>query len=103
MKSKLFAGFILLFSIMVILGLYQGHDYGGTDGVVNGIANEYAEAVGAGERDPYINTDQGDLLLFLFALAGTGVGFYLGYQWRNIMDKKEPKHESSTQCKFEKV
>ena len=88
--------FLVFFILMVVSGLYLGHDYGGTDAVVNDIANEYAVAVGAGERDPYINTDQGDLLLFLFALAGTVVGFYLGYQWRNIMDKKEPEHESST-------
>ena len=34
-------------------------------------------------RKPYINTDQGDLLLFLFLLAGTGGGFIAGYAFRS--------------------
>lgn len=60
----------------------------GADEHVGGIANYYAEKVGAGERDPYINTDKGDLLLFMFALGGAFAGFWLGYNWRDLFGKK---------------
>ena len=35
-------------------------------------------------RKPFINTDQGDLLLFLFLLAGAGGGFIAGYAFRSL-------------------
>jgi ABC-type cobalt transport system substrate-binding protein len=35
-------------------------------------------------RKPFINTDQGDLLLFLFLLAGAGGGFVAGYAFRSL-------------------
>jgi cobalt/nickel transport system permease protein len=35
-------------------------------------------------RKPYINTDQGDLLLFMFLLAGASGGFVAGYAFRAL-------------------
>lgn len=38
---------------------------------------------------PFINTDQGDLLLFLFLLAGVVGGFLLGFYWRKLFVEKD--------------
>lgn len=38
---------------------------------------------------PFINTDQGDLLLFVFLIAGSIGGFIAGYYWRELFTKKE--------------
>jgi len=53
-------------------------------GVDETVVGKYAKELGREARDPYINTDQGDLLLFLFALAGTAGGFVMGYYWHKL-------------------
>ena len=40
-------------------------------------------------REPYINTDQGDLLLFLFLLAGAVGGFIIGYTFRGLFPPRK--------------
>jgi len=59
-------------------------------GVDEAVVEKYARELGREARDPYINTDQGDLLLFLFALAGGIGGFVMGYYWHKVFvaDKK---------------
>lgn len=63
----------------------------GADVKVNAIADKYAKEVGTGVRAPYINTDKGDLLLFMFAIGGAAAGFYLGYTYRDIFGKDKAK------------
>ena len=60
-------------------------------GVDETVVEKYAKELGREARDPYINTDQGDLLLFLFALAGAAGGFVAGYHWHKLFvaGKKE--------------
>lgn len=53
-------------------------------GVDETVVEKYAGELGYAAREPYINTDQGDLLLFLFALAGTVGGFIMGYNWHKV-------------------
>jgi len=53
-------------------------------GVDETVVGKYAKELGREARDPFINTDQGDLLLFLFALAGTAGGFVMGYYWHKV-------------------
>ena len=53
-------------------------------GVDETVVDKYAGELGREAREPYINTDQGDLLLFLFALAGTIGGFIMGYNWHKV-------------------
>lgn len=53
-------------------------------GVDETVVEKYAEELGRSARDPFINTDQGDLLLFLFALAGAVGGFIMGYYWHKV-------------------
>lgn len=53
-------------------------------GVDEAVVEKFAEQLGREAREPYINTDQGDLLLFLFALAGAAGGFVMGYCWHKV-------------------
>ncbi|RJR20726.1 MAG: cobalt ABC transporter permease [Nitrospiraceae bacterium] len=57
-------------------------------GVDESVVEKYAEEHGRAARDPVINTDQGDLLLFVFLLAGTVGGFAAGYYWRTLTEQR---------------
>lgn len=58
-------------------------------GVDESVIEKYAKEHGREAREPLINTDQGDLLLFVFLLAGTVGGFAAGYYWRTLLDQKK--------------
>lgn len=62
-------------------------------GVDESVVEKYAEEHGRAASDPLINTDQGDLLLFLFLLAGTVGGFIAGYNWRRLGERKSEKED----------
>lgn len=51
-------------------------------GVDETVIEKFAEKAGRPARTPFINTDQGDLLLFVFLLAGAVGGFAAGYWFR---------------------
>ena len=59
--------------------------WGGVDVTV---IEKYAVDAGREPREPFINTDQGDLLLFVFALGGAVGGFAAGYYWRRLVMEK---------------
>ena len=59
--------------------------WGGVD--VN-VIEKYAVDAGREPSEPFINTDQGDLLLFVFALGGAVGGFAAGYYWRRLISEK---------------
>ena len=60
-------------------------------GVDETIVEKYAKEQGREAREPLINTDQGDLLLFVFLVAGAVGGFIAGYYWRVLVtEKKRP-------------
>ncbi|MFC1906984.1 cobalt transporter [Chloroflexota bacterium] len=52
------------------------------------VIEKYAIDAGKEAREPFINTDQGDLLLFVFALGGAVGGFVAGYYWRKLIAEK---------------
>ncbi len=58
-------------------------------GVDESVVEKYAEEHGRAAREPFINTDQGDLLLFMFLLAGTVGGFAAGYYWRQLTERTQ--------------
>jgi cobalt/nickel transport system permease protein len=60
-------------------------------GVDESVIEKYAKEHGREPKQPLINTDQGDLLLFVFFLAGAAGGFVAGYYWRTLMVGKAPK------------
>ncbi len=53
-------------------------------GIDVSIVGKYAEKYGHPPRDPYINTDQGDLLLFVFTFFGLVGGIIIGYNFRKL-------------------
>ena len=57
-------------------------------GVDESVVEKYAEEHGRKAVEPLINTDQGDLLLFVFLLGGAVGGFVGGYYWRELMERK---------------
>ncbi len=54
-------------------------------GVDESVVKKVAQEQGRKAWKPIINTDQGDLLLFVFLLAGAVGGFIAGYYWRILM------------------
>lgn len=57
------------------------------EGVDKVVVEKMAAEAGHPAREPYVNTDQGDLLLFLFLLAGAMGGFVLGYTFHALFSK----------------
>lgn len=60
-------------------------------GVDEAVVERIARDHGREKKDPFINTDQGDLLLFVFLTAGAVGGFAAGYFWRIILVERSPK------------
>ncbi|MCI4626968.1 MAG: hypothetical protein L3V56_13565 [Candidatus Magnetoovum sp. WYHC-5] len=56
-------------------------------GVDESVVEKVAMEHGRQAREPFINTDQGDLLLFVFLLAGAIGGFVAGYSWRKLIEE----------------
>ena len=100
------------------LSLIQAHDLYATeaDNTINGIEDKetiesetgkwtgidvsivgkYAEKYGHPPKDPYINTDQGDLLLFIFTFFGLIGGIIIGYNFRKLFIEGKGKSNSGT-------
>lgn len=84
-----FAVFLLItihFSLFTCV--YASEKWGGVD---ESVIERFAKEFGIEPKEPFINTDQGDLLLFMFLLAGAAGGFAAGYYWRALIDHKENK------------
>ena len=61
------------------------------EGVDKTVVEKVAAEAGHPPREPYVNTDQGDLLLFLFLVAGAIGGFIAGYTFRTLFSpRKKP-------------
>jgi hypothetical protein len=60
-------------------------------GVDDAVINKYASEQGREPKAPLFNTDQGDLLLFVFLLAGAVGGFAAGYYWKTLLSGSNPK------------
>lgn len=57
-------------------------------GIDVSVVGKYAAKYGHPPRAPYINTDQGDLLLFVFTLSGVVGGFVIGFNVRRLFYEK---------------
>ena len=88
--TLIFICLVLLITLnsFLITGAASAAKWGGVD---ESVVEKYAEEHGRAARDPLINTDQGDLLLFVFLLAGAVGGFIAGYNWRRLMEKSVEK------------
>ena len=58
-------------------------------GVDEAVVEKIAKEHGREARPPLINTDQGDMLLFVFLVAGVVAGFAGGYYWRMLVSEKK--------------
>jgi len=58
-------------------------------GVDKNVVEKISMEHGRAAWTPFINTDQGDLLLFVFLLAGVMGGFVLGYNWRKLFVERD--------------
>ena len=65
-------------------------------GVDETVIEKFAEKAGRPAREPFINTDQGDLLLFVFLLAGAVGGFAAGYWFRLLFPPRRKNEDGST-------
>jgi len=52
-------------------------------GIDEAVIEKYATDKGREAAEPLFNVE-GDMLLFLFALAGAAGGFLMGYQWHKV-------------------
>lgn len=66
----------------------QPGDEGAWTGIDVSVVGKYAAKYGHPPRAPYINTDQGDLLLFVFTFAGVVGGFIIGFNARRLFYEK---------------
>ncbi len=57
-------------------------------GVDEAVVEKIAKEHGREARTPLIDTDRGDLLLFVFLGAGVVGGFIAGYCWRKLNEDK---------------
>lgn len=60
-------------------------------GVDETVVEKYALEHGRRAMAPLINTDQGDLLLFVFLISGAIGGFLAGYCFRMLVAEKPAK------------
>lgn len=77
---------LLVFSSL--LAPHSSRAAGKWPGVDESVVEKIAKEHGHEARAPFINTDQGDLLLFVFLVAGAVGGFAAGYSWRMLVSEK---------------
>ena len=53
-------------------------------------------ALDAFSSEPFINPDLGDLVLFVFIVAGTVTGFTAGYYWRKFTIEKAERRRAAS-------
>jgi cobalt/nickel transport system permease protein len=92
LKVESFSMMLILLTAFCILPpeIPAGEKWPGVD---ESVVERYAGEHGREAREPLINTDQGDLLLFVFLLAGVVGGFIGGYYWRTLTEKRTTKVE----------
>jgi hypothetical protein len=93
MKTKMLVRAALLGMIMIAAAqpCTAAADWDGVDVTV---VEKYAREAGRPPQEPFINTDRGDLLLFVFLTAGAVGGFAGGYFFRELFPprrKREPE------------
>ncbi len=85
---------ILSFTILFLVPCALRQAAHGADkwpGVDEAVVEKISREHGREAKEPLINTDQGDLLLFAFLLAGAAGGFAAGYYWRVLIDGKKKR------------
>ena len=79
---------VVVFVASVFVCTMTPHSCAEWPGVDEAVVKKFAEEAGRSPRDPYINTAQGDMLLFFFLVAGAVGGFIIGYSSRGLFSPK---------------
>ena len=93
LKSQIFAiiALVLIGCFFAVAAFAEEKKESKWQGVDESVIEKVAKEHGREAREPFINTDQGDLLLFVFLLAGTIGGFTAGYYWKELIGNKRQK------------
>jgi cobalt/nickel transport protein len=87
--SKYLATAIVIgFLIMAVAGsiiFARAHEEGPWIDTTDLVSEQSAMTVGRQALGPLINTDQGNMLVFFFTLAGILAGLVIGYYWSKLM------------------
>jgi hypothetical protein len=79
---------LIVFSITLLSVKAEEGKWAGVDETV---VEKFAAKAGRVAKEPFIRKDQGDLLLFVFLIAGVAGGFAAGYYFRVLFHEKERK------------
>jgi cobalt/nickel transport system permease protein len=82
---------IFLFGFAMHASVLRGEEK--WPGVDKAVVEKFATEHGREAKRNLINTDQGDLLLFVFLIAGAAGGFAGGYYWRILVERKPKSRE----------
>jgi hypothetical protein len=93
----------LLYPLLFLLLLAGGyfllrHSKAQWAGVDETVVEKYARAAGRPPHRPLIDTDQGDLLLFCFLVAGVLGGFVMGYYARDLFPPQDRKTQDAAEA-----
>ena len=97
----IFSAIFLLFTIYCSLFTDTVTASDKWQGVDESVVEKVAKEHGREAKEPLINTDQGDLLLFVFLIAGAVGGFAAGYYWKELIVKGQ-QHDSSEKQKIDR-
>jgi len=77
--------------ILALLFFVPAFAFSAWEGVDEKVVEKIADEHGRSPSGPLVNTDKGDLLLFVFLLAGVLGGFIAGYSYRVLTSKGKEK------------
>lgn len=83
----------IAFIVLCLFFLAPAVAFASWPGVDESVVEKIAGEHGRHAREPLINTDKGDMLLFVFLLAGAVGGFAAGYYWRVLTEGKTKKYD----------
>lgn len=75
---------VLALPICLMLVRLPAHAAADWDGVDKKVVEKFAQEAGRPAREPLLDTERGDLLLFVFLVAGAVGGFVGGYCFRAL-------------------
>jgi ABC-type cobalt transport system substrate-binding protein len=91
MKRTLIIIFILMALCAFFFSIWISAD-AEWSGVDTTVVEKFAKEAGRPPSEPLLNTERGDILLFLFLIAGTAGGFVGGFYFRELFP---PRPEAS--------
>lgn len=92
---RYFRGILLCAILMFPAMALAGEKADRWEGVDKAVVEKIAKEQGREASEPLINTEQGDLMLFLFLTAGAVGGFIAGYSYRTLSERKVPGKETT--------